>query len=69
MHPEDSDGTHHVMIGEPKRETNQTCHRCPFLEGQVVTWTAKQQTTGDVISLLKNYSGLRVHEGELQSES
>ena len=26
----DSDGTHHVMIGEPKRETNQTCHGALF---------------------------------------
>ena len=69
MHPAmNSDGTHHVMIGEQSvRQTKRAT--VSFSRRTGGTWTAKQQTTGDVISLLKNYSGLRVHEGELQSES
>ncbi len=44
-----------------------------FTEGRVVTWTTKQQTTGDVSSLLKNYESRTanevVHEGGLEAES
>jgi hypothetical protein len=61
VHPAmNSDGAH-VYLDRAEADVPG----CPLKKGQVVTWTAKQQTAGDVISLLKNYSGLRVHEGGL----
>jgi hypothetical protein len=40
-----SDGTHHCNHASAESQINVP--PCPFLEGKVVTWTAKQQPTGD----------------------